>query len=385
MNIEIEGKKLEGKEEMGKKIQEFVKRETVLVLSFLLAVVSCFLVRPDRQYAGYIDIGTLIVLFCLMAVVAGMKELGMFQVIGEGLLGRIQSRRGLVLVLVFLCFFSSMLITNDVALITFVPLALLILHMTDQKSAVCFVVTLMTIAANLGSMLTPVGNPQNLYLYSVSGMKLGAFLWLMLPYTLVSAIGLVGCVYLVYRKKEDIRYTPQKTEITDRKRLGIYLLLFGICLLSVAGVISRPVLLILNSVCIFFTDRRLLKKVDYSLLATFVCFFIFIGNMGRFPVFCQWIKEMLQGHVRLAAVGISQVISNVPAALLLSGFTEEWKELIIGTNVGGLGTLIASMASLISYKQIAVKNPELKNRYLALFTLLNLIFLMIFAGISFVL
>ena len=176
MNIEIEGKKLEGKEEMGKKIQEFVKRETVLVLSFLLAVVSCFLVRPDRQYAGYIDIGTLIVLFCLMAVVAGMKELGMFQVIGEGLLGRIQSRRGLVLVLVFLCFFSSMLITNDVALITFVPLALLILHMTDQKSAVCFVVTLMTIAANLGSMLTPVGNPQNLYLYSVSGMKLGAFL-----------------------------------------------------------------------------------------------------------------------------------------------------------------------------------------------------------------
>ncbi|MGN0398591.1 MAG: SLC13 family permease [Blautia sp.] len=370
---------------MGKKIRDFIKRETVLDISFLLALGSCFLIHPDKQYAGYIDTGTLIVLFCLMAVVAGMKELGMFQRIGEALLERIQSERGLVLVLVFLCFFSSMLITNDVALITFVPLALLILHMTDRTSAVCFVVTLMTIGANLGSMLTPVGNPQNLYLYSVSGMTLGAFLRLMLPYTLISAGVLLVCIFLGYRKRASISYSSENTEIKDRKRLAVYLILFGICLLSVAGVISRPVLLVLITAGIFFADRKLFGKVDYSLLATFVCFFIFIGNMGRFPVFRRLIGEILEGHVRLAAAAISQIISNVPAALLLAGFTEEWKELIVGTNLGGLGTLIASMASLISYKQIAVKNPGLKSRYLAVFTLLNVIFLMIFAGVSLVL
>lgn len=370
---------------MAQKLKHFIKNDTVLAISGVLAVVSCFLVPPDAEYAGYINAHTILTLFCLMAVMAGMQSLGLFQMIGETLLKKISSTRGLVLVLVFLCFISSMFITNDVALITFVPLAILVLKMASLEASMCFTITFMTIAANLGSMLTPVGNPQNLYLYSVSGMNIGEFLILMLPYTLLSALLLIIGIFVKCKNSQVTVVISQKQNTLDKKKLIYYLVLFILCLLCVAGFISVEVLFVIIIAAVLLENRRLLLKVDYSLLATFICFFIFIGNMGRFPAFRDFIIHILEGHERIVSIGISQVISNVPAALLLSGFTSEWKELIIGTNIGGLGTLIASMASLISYKQVAQSYPESKMKYLIAFTLWNVIFLVVMVPVSMIL
>lgn len=360
---------------MLKKLQDFTKRETILCIAFLLAAISCFFVPPDREYATYINVHTILILFCLMVVVAGLKESGLFQWMGDTLLKRIHSERGLAFVLVFLCFFSSMFITNDVALITFVPLAVFLLKMVGMQASFCFLITMMTIAGNLGSMLTPIGNPQNLYLYSISGASVMEFIKIMLPYTVLSGILLAMSLFLFCRKKEIALPTQTEQVRLQVRRLGYYLMLFVVSLFSVAGLLRAEQLFLLILAAVWIENKKLLRQVDYSLLATFVCFFIFIGNMGRLPVFREWIVTILSGHERLVSVGISQVISNVPAALLLSGFTEEWKELVVGTNIGGLGTLIASMASLISYKQVALHEPRLKGRYLLVFTLWNLVFL----------
>lgn len=365
---------------MLKNIISFLKKEIVLTVSGILAVVSCFFVLPDAEYAGYIDFHTILILFCLMGVMAGLKDIGLFQYAGETLLKKFHSERGIIAVLVFLCFLSSMFITNDVALITFVPLALLIMTMARMEDALCFTITLMTIGANLGSMLTPIGNPQNLYLYSVSCMSLPDFLKLMLPYTLIAAALLLICIFIKYRGTEIVFYLPKRHKKLSRKRIAYYLVLFFLCLLAVAKIMPIGLLFAIVFVAVFIDKKKLLLHIDYSLLATFIFFFIFIGNMGRFPAFRDFLSSILEGNELLVAVLSSQVISNVPAALLLSGFTDKWTALIVGTNLGGLGTLIASMASLISYKQLAQNYPEKKGKYMIVFTIWNLIFLVVLYG-----
>ena len=360
---------------MFKNILSFLKKEIVLTISGILAVISCFFVVPDSEYINYIDFHTILILFCLMAVMEGLKDIGLFQRIGETLLKKFHSERGIAIVLVFLCFISSMLITNDVALITFVPLALLIMTMAQMESALCMIITLMTIAANLGSMLTPIGNPQNLYLYSVSEMSLLSFLGLMLPYTFIAAVLLLICILVKYRSKEISFSLPYGRQKLNKKRIIYYLILFALCLLAVAKIMPIFILFLITFIAVFVDKRGLLKKIDYSLLATFIFFFIFIGNMGRLEVFRNFLTSILEGNEMLVAILSSQIISNVPAALLLSGFTDKWTALIIGTNLGGLGTLIASMASLISYKQLAANYPDKKGKYMIMFTVWNIIFL----------
>ena len=368
-----------------KNIKSFLKKEIVLTISGILAMISCFLVHPDSTYAGYIDWHTILILFCLMAVMAGLKDIGLFQYTGETLLNKIKSERGVVCVLVFLCFFSSMFITNDVALITFVPLALLILNMAKMENSLCYIITLMTIAANLGSMLTPIGNPQNLYLYAASGLSLKSFLLLMLPYTIISGILLFLGIVIRFRKTAVPVELPNNQTTMSLRRIIYYGILFALCLLAVAKICPIGLLFGIVLIAVMIDNRKLLLHIDYSLLLTFIFFFVFIGNMGRFPVFRDFLSSVLEGRVTLVAVLSSQIISNVPAALLLSGFTNEWTSLIVGTNLGGLGTLIASMASLISYKQLAQNHPEVKGKYLAVFTLGNIIFLIILYSASFIL
>ncbi len=366
-----------------KKVLGFLKDETVLSVSAALALISCFLVPPDREYLGYINIDTLGTLFCLMAVMAGFRKLGVFQRLAQGLLGKIKNERGLTLTLTALCFFCSMVITNDVALITFVPLAILIADMEDRESSLVLTVTLMTVAANLGSILTPIGNPQNLYIYSVSGMGMGEFVLSMLPYAAGAAVLLVVFT-LIFVKNSPVNVTiKDRPPEMSKFDLCWFSALFLLCILSVAKLIPVTVLLPVIIVAVAVRDWRLILKVDYSLLATFLCFFIFIGNMGRFAPFKNAVLSVLQGHVLPVSVGLSQIISNVPAALLLGGFTEDWKELLTGVNLGGLGTLIASMASLISYKHLSRHSPSLKGRYLLIFTAVNAAFLAILYPISF--
>ncbi len=363
------------------RIKEFWKKETVLCIALILAVGSSFIVLPDKEYLGYIDFRTLAILFCLMSVMVGLQKIGVFQWIAEGLLCRVRGTGQLSLILILLCFFFSMLITNDVALITFVPFTFTVLELLggEQKQRLMIpVVVMQTIAANLGSMLTPIGNPQNLYLYGKAGLSVGDFLWLMLPYTLLS-LGMLLVWQLLFagRSKEVMRvtFTGQVSLKGKEKSLIIYLVLFGLCLLVVAHVVPYGVALAVVLLTVLVLDRQVLKKVDYSLLLTFVGFFVFIGNMGRIPAFSELLQRVVEGNEILVSVVSSQAISNVPAALLLSGFTENYEALIIGTNLGGLGTLIASMASLISYKFVAREAGGRKGAYLLYFTVANICFL----------
>lgn len=376
-----------------KGLRAFLKGETVLCAAAVLAVVSAFWVPPDKGYAEYIDFRTLAILFCLMSVMAGLQKIGVFGWIAHGLLRRVKSSRSLLLILTLLCFFFSMAITNDVALITFVPFTFTVLDMLGKdarQKLVLPVVVMQTVAANLGSMLTPIGNPQNLYLYGKAGLSAGAFLGLMLPYTLFSLALLAGwgmllagkapaapCMDGAAARGRQGRELPR----ADRYRLAVYLVLFVLCLLTVGHVLAWQLVLGIVLAVVGLMDREALARVDYALLLTFAAFFVFIGNMGRIPAFCGFLEKMLAGREVYTAIAASQIISNVPAALLLSGFTQDYASLIVGVNLGGLGTLIASMASLISYKYVAKEERARKGAYVRLFTAANICFLVLLVGL----
>lgn len=369
------------------KIHQFIKKETIFTIGTALAILSMLLVHPDHQYMNYIDWSTILLLFCLMAVMAGFKQLGVFRAIGIRLLSHIGHTRQLACVLVFLPFVLSMFITNDVALITFVPFCIIVLRLANAEDLVIPIVTLQTIAANLGSMLMPMGNPQNLYLYAKSGMHLSDFCVLMFPYTAVSAIFILLGILLIkkYTIPQFDRQILQNEMHISVSSVILYSTAFLLCLLCVADILNIWVLAIIIVFFLLIYDRHIFACIDYSLLGTFIVFFIFIGNIGRLPEFQNLLGDILDGHETIVAVLSSQIISNVPAALLLSGFSNNWNALIIGTNLGGLGTLIASMASLISYKQIASEYPDKRSKYLLFFTVANIVGLCLLLGLHFLL
>ena len=365
------------------RIIAFVKREAVLCIAVLLALVSMIFVPPDAGYAEYIDLRTLGILFCLMTVVAGLKGLGVFSVLAQKLLSRVKTVRVLVIALVLMCFFFSMVITNDVALITFVPFTFELLSLAGEKAErewLVSAVAMQTAAANLGSMLTPLGNPQNLYLYGAAGMSAGELIVLMLPYSALS-LAMIMLWIALRRGGGSISVSfAEKKEVTGKRRLVMYLALFAVCLLAVLRVILWQAAAAAVAVCVLAADRGVLRSVDWGLLATFVGFFVFVGNMGRIPAIRQFLESVVSGSEVLTAAASSQIISNVPAALLLSGFTQNTRALIIGTDLGGLGTLIASMASLISYKLLCAQRPQEKGRYMRCFTVSNVVMLAVLLG-----
>ena len=362
------------KEELSMKaFAAFVKSEIVLVLSLVLAVGSAFIIPPDGAYIGYIDFRTLALLFCLMAVMAGLNRLGVFSRLADGLLHRVHTLRGLSMTLTLLCFFSAMVVTNDVALITFVPFSVVALRYAGREDRLIGLITLETVAANLGSMLTPVGNPQNLYLFSAFSMEAGAFFRAVLPYGLLSLVLTAGAV-LFLGKTPVAAHSASEDLPLDRRRCGVYLALFALSLLTVFRAVPWGVTLAVTVAAVLVMDRRCLWRVDYSLLLTFVFLFIFIGNLGRIGPVSEFLQRAVTGREVLAGVLASQVFSNVPAAILLSGFTDNAADLLVGVNLGGLGTLIASMASLISFKYVAKGNVS-SGKYLLVFTAVNLLFL----------
>ena len=411
-------------------VREIVRKDPVLVVAIVLAIISCAAVPPDAAYAEYVDLRTIGMLFSLMTIMAGLSRLGVFRIACRHLLSAVRGPRRLALALTLLAFFSSMLITNDVALVTFVPFALLALRTLDSPRHACFTVVMMTIAANLGSMLTPIGNPQNLYLYSTSHMALTDFLLLMLPYAAAALVLLVGAIAFFGRIPEhakekaarsvdagnpasssedgsadspatcgeadnaasatDANETPQLASDADDPapsplRVLPWAALFVLALLSVAHILPYQAIVAVTIVVALAADRRALLHVDYALLFTFIAFFVFVGNVGRIEVVSAALAQLIDGHELAVSVIASQVLSNVPAAILLSGFTSNFAALIVGTNLGGLGTLVASMASLISYKQVALVLPREKGRYFMLFTVWNIAFLAVLAVLAAVL
>ena len=334
---------------MIKKIKEFIAKETVLVVTAVCAILTMFLVPPDVEYLHYIDFRVLCLLLCLMAVVAGLKAIGTFNWLTYQLLNRIHSGRVLGVTLVLLPFFCSMVVTNDVALIIFVPFTLMLLDSLGYSHKIIPVTVLQTVAANLGSMATPVGNPQNLYLYAFYNIGIGDFFSVTLPLTgICLGLLIVAAIPLLPKKMAVQEIAPAK--ITSCKELLIYFALFALCLLTVFRVVPYPITTGITVGVLLLVNRKLLREIDYMLLLTFVCFFTVSENLGRMEAVRNFLQHLLQWNALITAVGTSQVISNVPAAVVLSGFTDQWKQLLTGVNIGGLGTPIASLASLITMK-----------------------------------
>lgn len=351
-----------------------LKKEPVLAVSAVCMVFSMFFVPPTAAYAGYIDFRVLALLFSLMAVVAGLQRCNFFTRMAQLLLTRKKRRRLLFLTLILLPFFVSMLVTNDVALITFVPFAILILELTGQQKYLVFVVVMQTVAANLGSMATPVGNPQNLYLYSRFGLSAGSFFQTVLPFALLSLLLISASVLLCPDQEFTISFPGADKGYgmgAYKKKLVLYLALFALCLLSVFHLLPYPILLLIVCTALFFADRSLYRTLDYGLLATFVCFFVFAGNIGAIPAVRNFLQELLSSRPLITSALASQVISNVPAAVLLSNFTDNWQALLLGTDIGGLGTPIASLASLISFRlYMKTKNASAAS-FLVFFMIVN--------------
>lgn len=368
-----------------KKILEFIKKETVLTVAWILAFASAFIIHPNKNYLGYIDFKSLGTLWSLMVIMSGLKSKGFFENIGKSLLSRTKYVWQLVVLLVVLPFVFSMFITNDVALLTFVPFSIFILKMCNRENLLIIVIGLQTLAANLGSMLTPIGNPQNLYLYGISNMSLMDFLALMLPYSLLSLLMLLISIVFIKGKSEIIVTDGLKNDEGSSKiqiQIYVYAILFIISLLTVAKVIEFWWLVVIVLIACLVMDRHALVDIDYALLFTFVGFFIFTGNLGNIDSVKNALTSVVGGYEIITGIISSQFISNVPAALLLSEFTKNLNGLIIGVNLGGLGTLIASMASLISFKLLAHSYNELKGKYLIVFTLLNIVFLVVLLALA---
>lgn len=364
---------------MAKKIlKNILKNETVFCVSFLLAVLSAFFVRPDEVYLTYPDWRTIALLFCLMILVAGLRSRGVFTLMGHALLKRAGSMRALSAIMVLLCFFSSMIITNDVTLLTFVPFTMLVFRMTGHEERIVKLTVLETIAANLGSMATPIGNPQNLYLYSISDLTAAEFAAAVLPYAGLSLLLLLAAV-LVGRDEPLVEVEMGEKDGTDARKMVVdiapFLVLLLLCLLVVFRVLPYIPVLLCVAVAMVALNRRLYLEVDYFLLFTFLFFFIFVGNLKRIPLVSEALISVVEGRELLTGILVSQVMSNVPAAILLSGFTDHIQPLLTGVNLGGLGTLIASLASLISYKIVTREYPQSRGKFMKVFTFWNVLFL----------
>lgn len=373
-----------------KRVVSFIKKETVLLAAWVLALISAFFVTPSRAYLGYIDFRSLGILWSLMVIMQGLKQNGVFSLVGMSLLAKTRKVWQLSAVLIFLCFFCSMFITNDVALITFVPFAVMMLQSCKKEELMIPVIALQTVAANLGSMLTPIGNPQNLYLFGVSQMGVGEFVRFMLPYTILSGVLLIVCICFLKGKSDPVDAAISEKELLTNERgrvekACVYTGLFVLSLFVVGRVLDYRYMVAIVFVVVFFMEKKTIFHVDYSLLLTFVGFFIFTGNMGKIQTVSNLLQQVIQGREVALGVLISQCISNVPATLLLSGFTEEYKKLLLGVNIGGLGTLIASMASLISYKIFANTCNKEKGRYFIHFTMINIVFLIVLLAFAAVL
>ena len=361
------------------KLLSFVKSYTVMCVAFAAAAVTSVIVPVDVAYMGYFDFKTLACLFCVLAVVCALKDIHFFYILAQRIVQCFRNARLSVLALVYITFIGSMLIANDMALLTFLPLGYFVLSSTGKEKYMAFTFIMQNIAANLGGMLTPFGNPQNLYLYTKFGIPNLEFMGIMLvPFLLAVALITVCCLIFVRSEPLEVAETPVKLPV------GRTLLYLGLFMLSIAIVfrgIPYWIGLIVIPAVLMFADRKALKMVDYPLLLTFVFFFIFAGNMARIDVVRRLLSGLLEKNTLLLSVVSCQFISNVPSAILLSQFTGNYADLLVGVNIGGTGTLIASLASLITFSEYTKHNPEKTGYYVKLFTAFNFGFLIILTGV----
>ena len=356
----------------------FVKKNVVMMVAMAAAAITCFLVPPDAAYLEYFDLKTLSCLFCVLAVVCALKNINFFYMLAKQIVRAFRNARLCILALVYITFIGSMLIANDMALLTFLPLGLFVLTSTGKGKYMAFTFIMQNIAANLGGMLTPFGNPQNLYLYTKFEIPNDEFMAIMAPPFVLSVLLITLCC-IIFVKPEPLALKEEKM-IVPVGRTVIYLLLFVLSIAIVFRGIPYWIGLIIIPAVLWFMDRKALKMVDYPLLLTFVFFFIFSGNMARIDVVRELFSWMLDWNTLIVSVASCQVISNVPTAILLSQFTENYRDLLLGVNIGGAGTLIASLASLITFREYTKHNKDKTVYYIVLFTAFNFAFLFILAA-----
>ncbi len=354
----------------------FVKKNAVMVIALLAAIVTSFIVPPDREYLDYFDYKTLTCLFCVLAVVCALKNINFFYMLAHKVVVLFKNARMSVLALVYITFIGSMLIANDMALLTFLPLGYLVLTTTGKEKYMSFTFIMQNIAANLGGMLTPFGNPQNLYLYTKFEIQNLEFMGIMAPPFILSVVLITICC-IVFVKPEPLELEDKAIELNPTKTV-IYLLLFALSIIIVFRIIPWYWIgLIVIPAFLLVMDRKALKMVDYPLLLTFVFFFVFSGNMGRIGAVRELFSGLLEMNTLVVSALCCQFISNVPSAILLSQFTENYADLLVGVNIGGVGTLIASLASLITFREYAKHNPGKTGRYILEFSAFNFAFLII--------
>ncbi len=360
------------------KIWAFVKQNIVMLIALLAAIVTSCIVPPDKEYIGYFDFKTLTCLFCVLAVVCALKNIKFFYILALKIVQVFKNARISVLALVYITFIGSMLIANDMALLTFLPLGYLVLTTTGKRKYMAVTFILQNIAANLGGMLTPFGNPQNLYLYTKFEIPTLEFMSIMAPPFLLSILLITLCC-IIFVKPEPLELQKEEVKL-DPKRTVLYLILFALSIIIVFRVIPYWIGLIIIPVVLLIVDRKALLMVDYSLLLTFVFFFIFAGNMARIDAVRNVFSGLLEKNTLLVSVFSCQIISNVPSAILLSQFTGNYRDLLVGVNIGGVGTLISSLASLITFREYVKLNPGKGKFYVLVFSLFNFAFLFILTG-----
>lgn len=357
------------------KIIQFVKKNIVFVIAALAAIITCFFVPPDLEYLTYFDVKTLVCLFLTLAVVCALRNIKFFTILSRKLVKISGNLRSLFLLLIIITFIGSMIIANDMALITFLPLGFFALSVTGQEKYMAYLFILQNISANLGGMLTPFGNPQNLYLYSYFNIPTGEFCLIMLPpFLLAIAMLAIACLFV---KPKKLNINDDFGEKLNVKRTVLYMIMFIVSILIVFRVIPYAIGLIAIPIILFFVDRHALLMVDYGLLGTFFFFFIFAGNLSRIEVINEFISYLLQKDTLLVSTLSCQAISNVPSAILLSRFTTDYRSLLMGVNIGGTGTLIASLASLITFSEFRILYPGHSKKYFWMFTIINIIFLIV--------
>ena len=364
------------------KLLGFVRKNAVLCIAAALALVTSCVVPPDAEYANYFDWKTLACLFSVLAVVCALKNIRFFTILARKIVSLTGNLRTAVIALVYITFIGSMLIANDMALLTFLPLGYFVLNATGKEKYMAPVFILQNIAANLGGMLTPFGNPQNLYIYSYFNIPTMEFMGIMLPAFLMAVLMITACC--LFFPGDQITLADNYEVKLNPRRTVLYLCLFAVSIVMVFRILPYQIGLIAVIVGLLMSDRQALRMVDYPLLLTFVCFFIFAGNMSRIPMIRQLLTSLMEKNPLIVRALSCQVISNVPSAILLSHFTGDYANLLLGVNIGGAGTLIASLASLITFREYTAHNPDKAGHYIKLFSLFNfgfLIVLLVFASV----
>ena len=338
-------------------------------IAFSAALISCFFVHPDAEYIKYFDFKTLTCLFCTLAVVCAFKDIHFFRIISDKIVSVFKTTRSAIIALVYITFIGSMLIANDMALITFLPLGYYVTISTNNRKYLAFTFIMQNIAANLGGMLTPFGNPQNLYLYNYFNISNVEFIKIMLiPFIISVSLITLACMFV---KNDRLVIKDTCTYTLNKNRTILYCILFAFSIAIVFRGIPYQAGLVLIPIVLYFADKDALKAVDYPLLFTFAAFFIFSGNVARIPAVSAFLSGLINDHTLLYGALSCQLISNVPSAILLSHFTDNYNQLLVAVNIGGAGTLIASLASLITFREYLKNEPGKTVSYIKKFSAYN--------------